>query len=253
MRHLPKDQINSSRSSSTPADSPNSPTQLITSDIVGPLPTTTSSNNYIIVICDHFTKFVYCLAAPDQTAKSVAKCIASFMFIFGITDSILTDQGTNYQSEMLAELYDLLDIKKLRTTPFHPQCDGITERFNRTLKQMIRAYVDTSQTNWIQLLPELCFAYNTAVHKTTDHTPSELMLGRRVKLPVITSSFQNSINAFWLKRLLQTVTHSNSNQIWRKSLRLYRIIATAIWTKPRFAMTGLFVQLPSKSETKFFC
>ena len=88
-------------------------------------------------MCDHFTKFVQCYAISDQTAKTVASKFIEFFMLFGIPENILTDQGKNFQSDLISNLYELLDIHRLRTTPYYPQCDGITERFNATFKDML--------------------------------------------------------------------------------------------------------------------
>ena len=82
------------------------------------------------------------------------------MCVFGMSDSLLSDQGRNYQSLLLEAVYELLDIKRLRTTPYHPECDGVSERFMRTLKAMLASLVDQWQSNWDLMLPQLAFAYN---------------------------------------------------------------------------------------------
>ena len=103
---------------------------------------------------------------------------------FGIADQLLTDQGRDFQAMLIAELADLLDVHRLRTTPYHPQTDGITERFNRTLKVMLTNYLSSKQDDWDVYLEQLAFAFNTAVHATHGHTPFELMFGREPKLPL---------------------------------------------------------------------
>ena len=77
-----------------------------------------------------------------------------------------------------------LDIHKVRTTPYHPQGDGITERFNGTIQTMLASCVNKNQTNWDMLLPALAFAYNTSTHSTTKFTPFELVYGRKPKVPL---------------------------------------------------------------------
>ena len=78
----------------------------------------------------------------------------------------------------------LLGIKKTRTTPFHPQSDGMVERFNRTLEAQLSKFVSDHQRDWNQLVPLLLMAYRTSVHETTGQTPARLMLGRDLRLPV---------------------------------------------------------------------
>ncbi len=108
------------------AITPNQPFELLTADILGPLPKSNMQNSYALVVCDHFTKWVQVYPLRDITASSVAKRLVKFISIFGIPNQILTDQGSNFQSDMLEQLYELLDIHKMRTTPYHPQCDGLS-------------------------------------------------------------------------------------------------------------------------------
>ena len=104
---------------------------------------------------------------------------------------ILSDQGRNFQADLLNAVWELLDVHKLRTTPYHPECDGETERFNRTLHPMLLALVKDDKDDWDQHLQQLAFAYNTAVHATTGYTPFELVYGRKAKLPI--DIFQQNI------------------------------------------------------------
>ena len=81
------------------------------------------------------------------TAEIVADKIVKFMMMYGLCVNILTDGGRNYQSDVLSKVYELLDINKLKTSPYHPECDGLTERFNRTLKTMLSCFVNEHQNN----------------------------------------------------------------------------------------------------------
>jgi hypothetical protein len=77
-------------------------------------------------------------------------------------------------SELLSEVWELLDIYKKRTTPFHPEADGLSEKWNSTLKKMISAYVNEHHTNWDEHLNVLAFANNKSVHEATKCTPFEV-------------------------------------------------------------------------------
>ena len=148
------------------------------------LPKSVNGCYYILVVIYYFTKWVKLFPMVRVTAADVAKNLMLVFYRHGIPDTILSDQGTNYQSMLLAEVHELLDIHKVRTSPYHPQCDGITERFNRTIQAMLSSYVDENQKNWCTLLPSLAFAYNTAVHASTKTTPFELVYGRAPKVPL---------------------------------------------------------------------
>ena len=158
---------------------------LITMDMAGPLPETPRGNKYILAICDHFTKYTKTYAMKGQTAEEVAEKCVDFCLTYGIPEAVLTDRGTNFTSQVIESLWERLDVHTLRTTAYHPQADGITERFNRTIKTMLAQFVDQQKQNdWDTKLDKLTFAYNTAVHATTKLSPFELMFGRVPKLPI---------------------------------------------------------------------
>ena len=93
------------------------PGELWTTDLMGPLPCSSGGNLYVLVVVDHFTKWVELFAMESVTASEVAKRLMLVFYRHGLPDSILSDQGTNYQSTLLAELYELLDVHKVRTSP----------------------------------------------------------------------------------------------------------------------------------------
>lgn len=95
---------------------PSRPLELVTTDIMGPLPLTKNKHRYVLVVCDHFTKYVEIFALKTIVAEEVAEKLVQFCCRHSMPDAILSDQGTNYQSELLEELWNLLDIHKLRTT-----------------------------------------------------------------------------------------------------------------------------------------
>ena len=160
------------------------PLEIVTTDIMGKLNTTKNGNNYIMIIVDHFTKWMELYALKSMDAKEVAQKILNFTCRHGTPLKILSDQGTNYQSELIRELYELLDIERLRTTPYHPQCDGLSERDNRTNKAALTALVNERMDDWDDLLQYIQLAYNSSVNATTNWTPFELLYGRAPRLPL---------------------------------------------------------------------
>ena len=121
------------------------PFEIVTMDIAGPYPHTARHNQYILVMCDHFTKWVELYAMPNQEAKTVADRIVSFACRHGIPEQILSDQGTDFQSQLVDEVFEVLDVHRLRTSPFHPQTDGLSERTIRTVKQILKAFIIDTQ------------------------------------------------------------------------------------------------------------
>ena len=138
----------------------------------------------MLVICDHFSKWAQAYPLNSTTAETVAGKLVEFGYAYGLCTNLLSDQGKNFQSTVLKQVLLALDIHQLRTTPYHPECDGLSERFIRTLKAMLRCHIDTNQNDWDLKLSALCFAYNTAVHKTTKYSPYEIVFGRKPIIPL---------------------------------------------------------------------
>jgi len=101
-----------------------------------------------------------------------------FFAQFGLPRQLHSDMGKNFESKLFHELCQITGINKSRTTPFHPQCDGQTERMNRTLLQMLRCTADDNSATWPQRLPTIMAAYRMTVHRVTGLTPNMAMLGR---------------------------------------------------------------------------
>ena len=161
------------------------PMECLAIDIMGPLPETGNGNRFIMVIGDYFSKWKESFALPDHTAQTVAdKLVTEFVCRFGVPHRIHTDQGREFESDLFREMCILLGISKSRTTPYHPQSDGMIERFNRTLQQMLSMFVDENRTNWDDHLPYVMMAYRSSVHDSTKCTPNLLLLGREINMPI---------------------------------------------------------------------
>ena len=102
----------------------------------------------------------------------------------GVPKEILSDQGTNFMSSLMSELCRLLSIRKLSTTPYHPQANGLVERFNGTLKRMLQIFAQDEPGKWDKLIPYLLFAYRELPQETTGFSPFEMLYGRHVRGPL---------------------------------------------------------------------
>ena len=163
------------------------PMERIALDLMGPLPKTESGNRWILVVGDYHTKWVEAYALPDARAETVArKLVEEFISRFGVPNEIHSDQGSNFESHLFAEVCRLLGISKTRTTPYNPKSDGMIERFNRTLINMVAILLedDTTQKTWDEHLAVATSAYRASPHESTGETPNMLMLGRETKLPI---------------------------------------------------------------------
>ena len=154
-------------------------------DYMGPLPETARGNKHLLVVMDHFTKWCEVFPTKDQKAHTVAHILVSRVFSrFGPPHVIHSDQGRNFESNLMQEVCQLMGIHKSRTTAYHPQCDGLVERQNRTLQNILAAYVSDHQDDWDQWVSLAVYAYNTSTHESTGLSPYELVFGRIARTPL---------------------------------------------------------------------
>ena len=135
------------------------PFKHIAMDIIGPLPRSCLGKQYVIVICDYATRYPETSPLHSTDASHIAKELMGVFARVGIPSEILTDQGSNFTSQLLTELYQMLHIHPIRTTPYHPQIDGLVEPFNQTLKSMLQKAATKEGCDWDKMIPFLLFAY----------------------------------------------------------------------------------------------
>ncbi|KAM7285125.1 DDE-type integrase/transposase/recombinase [Ixodes scapularis] len=164
-----------------PISPPTAPFQQIGMDLLGPFPPSTSGNRWIIVATDYLTRYAETKALPSGTAVEVAKFfIESIVLRHGAPEVLITDRGSSFMAQLTQEILRLSHTSHRRTTAYHPQTNGLTERLNKTIADMISMYVDVEHKTWDEVLPYVTFAYNTAVQETTGFTPFQLVHGRKV-------------------------------------------------------------------------
>ena len=139
----------------------------------------------ILVITDHFTRYAVAIATRNQTAKLTAKVLfENFVVHYGFMSRLHSDQGRNFESEIVAHLCKLAGVEKSRTTPYHAMGNGMTERFNQSLLNMLGTLEEEQKKDWKTFVPSLVHAYNCTRHESTGYTPYELMFGRLPKLSI---------------------------------------------------------------------
>ncbi|KRZ47585.1 Retrovirus-related Pol polyprotein from transposon [Trichinella nativa] len=155
------------------------PMEIVAVDILGPVPRSKNGNSYIMVVTNYFTRWVEAYALPNQQAETVArKLVQQFVCRFGTPIKLLSDQGTQFQGRLVTELCKLLGIEKIRTTAYHPQCDGMVERFNRTLAMMLRRAMEEAQDDdWETRIPRCALPTMQACTKPQNRHHSRLCLG----------------------------------------------------------------------------
>lgn len=139
---------------------PNEPFELVSLDIVGPLPTSRAGNKYLLTFIDHFSRYAEAIPLPDQTAESVAGAFAkNILTRHGTPLQLLTDQGRNFEAALFRHTCKMLGIKKLRTSAYHPEGNGRLERFHRTLTDSISHFVRRDGKDWDKWVPYALMAY----------------------------------------------------------------------------------------------
>ena len=159
------------------------PFQKVGVDIMD-LPLTERGNRHVIVFQDMFTKWPMVFAIPDQKAERITRLLCEEVVpFFGVPEALLSDRGTNLLSHLMLDVCDLLGTKKLNTTAYHPECDGMVERLNRTLKTMLRKRAAEFGSQWDTHLPGLLWAYRNTPHESTGEKPSFLLFGWDCRSP----------------------------------------------------------------------
>ena len=122
---------------------------------------------------------------PDKTAISMADAFFSNIVCrFGMPTVIHSDQGREFENKVIHELCILGGADKTKTTPYHPESDGLVERFNRTLLMMLAMFAGEHKDDWDDLLPPVMMAYRSRVHESTGFSPYRLMFGEECMLPM---------------------------------------------------------------------
>jgi transposase InsO family protein len=140
---------------------------------------------YALVVTDHFTRFTQVYPTRNKGSKAAAdKIFNHFIMQYGFPARIHSDRGGEFTSSLFQELHKLTKIKSSKTTPYHPQGNGLCERFNRTMINMLKSLSEEAKKDWKSHLPKLSFAYNSTIHKSTGYSPFKLLMGKESKLPI---------------------------------------------------------------------
>ena len=139
----------------------------------------------VLIITDHFTRYAQAHITSSQKAPIVAKTLWDKFFVhYGFPEKILSDQGRNFESQLISKLCELTQVKKLRTTPYGPEGNGSCEWFNRTLISMFGTLPDDFKSKWPQHISTLVYAYNCTRSNATGFSPYYLLYGRHPLLPI---------------------------------------------------------------------
>lgn len=160
------------------------PFQKIYIDIVGPInPVSIHENRYIFTCNCSLTKFAIAVPMPDTTALSTAKALVHHVFMkYGISEEIVSDNGSNFISDLLKQVNKLFQVKQTLLTPYRPQSNQV-EKYHKSLGNYLKAFVQKERDQWCEYLDFATFAYNNTHNQATGYAPFELVFGRSSKLP----------------------------------------------------------------------
>ena len=139
----------------------------------------------ILVITDHFTRYAQAFPTRNQLAKTTAKVLFdNFIVHYGFPARLHSAQGRNFESSVIRELCSLAGVEKSRTTPYHAMGNGMAERFNQTLLNMLGTLENHQKEDWKSFVAPLVHAYNATKHDSTGYSPYFLMFGRHPRLAI---------------------------------------------------------------------
>ncbi|KAK3698954.1 hypothetical protein QZH41_003112 [Actinostola sp. cb2023] len=160
------------------------PFRKIAIDIVGELPRTKTGYKYILTMVDYATRYPEAFPLRNTNSKVIADNLVTFISRVGIPDEIVSDQAANLLSKLMTQLFEQLGISRIKTSVYHSEANGLVERFNGTLKQMLRKFVSENVGLWDKYLPYLLFAYREVPCVSTGYSPFELLYGRTIRGPL---------------------------------------------------------------------
>ena len=155
------------------------PFQRVAVDLAGPIqPATTKGNGYILTLVDYATRFPEAVPLSNIETKRVAEALVDIFCRVGVPREMLSDMGTQFTSGLMSEVSRLVSMKHLNMTPYHPICNGLVEKFNGTLKQMLRRLCHQKPKDWDKYINASLFAYREVPQESLGFSPFELVYGR---------------------------------------------------------------------------
>lgn len=166
---------------------PEYPFEIVGIDCCGPFPETANGNKYVVTIIDHFSSWPEAYATKDKTAETMGRLLLEeFIPRHSCPRIILSDRGGEFVNGLISLLLKRMKVCHIKTSPYHPQTNGKTERFHRYMNDFLAKYVQQQQYTWDTYLPGMLMAYRTSVNDTTLHTPFFIVNGRDPVLPLDT-------------------------------------------------------------------
>ena len=160
------------------------PFQRVSVDLLGPLNRTRKRNAYILCVVCQATNWPEAVALPSMDAKHVAEALFTMFTRVGFPEVLLSDNGAQFTGSLMKEVLQIMNTKHLRTSPYHPQANGLVERFNQTVVGMLRKVAYGNTDEWDTYLPAALYAYRTTPHASLGYSPYEMIYGSQPRGPL---------------------------------------------------------------------
>lgn len=178
-------------------DTPHSSFEKIILDTMGPLPTSTNGNRYILTIMCDLSKYLVCIPLANKSANSISKALVeNIVLVYGSPKQILSDCGTEFLNQVIKELCVLLNIEQIHSAPYRHQTIGTVERNHRVINEYFRSYI-VNMENWEDYIKYFMFCYNSTPHSSFDNkfSPFEIIFAKKPNLPQ--SYYQNNMSPIY--------------------------------------------------------
>ena len=190
----------------------NTPFKRVAVDIVGPIaPPSEAGHLYTLTLVDYATKYQAAVPLKKITAEAVAEALLDIYSRVGTSlhEEVLTDQGTQFMPECMQEVSRLLSIKGMTSTPYHPICNGFVERWNGTLKSMLKRLCQDQPKQWHRLINPVLFCYREGPQESTGFSPFQLLYRRSARGPgmILKELWTKEVNIPEVKTSYEYVTN----------------------------------------------
>jgi transposase InsO family protein len=133
-----------------------------------------------LVITEYLSKFAYAVPIKSKTAKEIARHLWHYFCLVGPCAILSSDMGSEFLNSTIDEMLVLMGTERRHTSSYHPQTNGLTEKYNGTLCSAVRKNAESNRRNWDLYLDHCLYSYRRMIQKTTKHSPFDLFYGRRV-------------------------------------------------------------------------
>jgi hypothetical protein len=165
-------------------DTQHHPWDKLSLDLVRPMPVSEEGHKYILTCQDNLSKYLIAIPLFTQTAEEVTLNFLRYVMLqYGIPSAIVNDQGSQFMGDIFKRLCKLLKIKKINTSAYRPESQGLLERSHKTVTEYLRCYCGPKNDDWDKYIYFACFVFNTTPHTMTKYTPYENLFGRKANIP----------------------------------------------------------------------